>query len=109
MKIDWRAMTRGAVLAYGLTFIGGFILSLSGVPIARNHTAYQLISAYLAITGITISACMPQWDRFKDNLVVANGLWILCSSNVPLGFETFQSWAGSILGYLLYAVVGALI
>src|SRR5438067_10287880 len=105
MRINWRAVVRDAVLIYLLTFLGGFVLGFSGIRVAENPTVYRLVSSFLSVVALTISACIMKSNRLRHLFLVVVAVWIIASTNIPLGFETFSSWFGSIVYFAILALV----
>jgi hypothetical protein len=106
-RTAWRVAARDAVLLYVLTFWGGVVLGLAGFsPTPANVTLFIVVSAILLVIGFTISGFTTRYERRRYLPMVAASLWLLCSANVPLGFDSFSSWLSSLVAYLLYSALG---
>jgi hypothetical protein len=103
----WRLVGRDAALLYLLTFWGGVVLGLAGFsPTPTNVTLFIVVSAILLVIGFTISGFATRYERRRYLPMVAASLWLLCSANVPLGFDSFSAWLSSLVAYLLYSALG---
>ena len=105
MFINWRAVVRDAVLIYLLIFLGGFVLGFSGIRVAEHPTVYRLMGNFLTVVALTISACIMKSNRLRHLLLVVVAVWIIASTNIPLGFKTFASWFGSIVYFAILALL----
>lgn len=101
-----KAVARDVVIIFGLTFLSGFVVGLSG---AQGKTYLLGITAgnlLFAVVGFAISGAIAKTDRFKHLFLVALGVWLLSLTNiVPVG-ATFAQWAASSILILVAMGLG---
>jgi hypothetical protein len=108
--VNTKTIARDVLIIFGLTFLSGFIVGLSG---ALNGEMYLVAIAagnlLVSVMGFTISGALARTDRFKHLLKVALGLWFLNLVNVLFVGVTLTQWVLSIAVIFVAMGIGGLL
>jgi hypothetical protein len=111
-SIEWRAILRGVAIVYGITFVSGLVFAFTGVTPQTDHVAYPLLTLLTGAVGVAIALRVAETTRLSYFLTMGVGVWLLSSTSVLLGAESFTGWVNSsafiattvILGRLLLGI-----
>ena len=107
--IMWRAIVRGVAIVYGATFLSGLALAVIGITPQTDHVTYPLLALLTGAVGVTIALRSADIARLSYLVAIGVGVWLLSSTSVLLGAQSFTGWVSSsafigttlILGRLL--------
>lgn len=105
-----RVVARDVAIVFGLTFLGGAVIGLSGVEHgARYRLALGVANVIFSVVGFTISGAIAKTDRFEHLFQVAIGVWLLGLLNVLITSTTLIHWLLSFLIIMVAMGLGGLI
>jgi len=107
--IPWRAIVRGVAIVYGVTFVSGLVFAFNGITPQTDHVAYPLLALLTGAVGVAIALRVAETTRPSYVLAIGLGVWVLSSTSVLVGAQSFTGWVSSsafigttlILGRLL--------
>jgi hypothetical protein len=107
--ITWRAIVRGVAIVYGVTFVSGLAFAVTGITQQTDHVAYPLLALLTSAVGVAIALRVAHTTRLSYLVAIGIGVWVLSSTSVLLGAQSFTGWVSSsafigatlILGRLL--------
>jgi hypothetical protein len=107
--IKWGAIVRGVAIVYGVTFVSGLAFAVIGVTPLTDHVAYPLLALLTSAVGVAIALRVADTKRLSYLVAIGVGVWLLSSTSVLLGAQSFTGWVSSsafigatlILGRLL--------
>jgi hypothetical protein len=107
--ITWGAMVRGVAIVYGVTFVSGLAFAVIGITPQTDHVAYPLLALLTSAVGVMIALRVADTTRPSYLVAIGVGVWLLSSTGVLLGAQSFTGWVSSsafigatlILGRLL--------
>ena len=104
-KTNWFAVTRDAIIAFALTFLGGFVIGLSRPDPSFYMLAIAASNLIFLSIGFVISGCLAKNERFKHLIKVALVVWALGLINILFGVQ-FKQWIFSIIFILVSMAIG---
>lgn len=107
--ITWRAIVRGVAIVYSVTFVSGLAFAVTGITPQTDHVAYPLLALLTSAVGVAIALRVADTTRLSYLVAIGVGVWLLSSTGVLLGAQSFTGWVSSsafigatlILGRLL--------
>jgi hypothetical protein len=107
--ISWRAIVRGVAIVYSVTFVSGLAFAVTGITPLTDHVAYPLLALLTSAVGVAIALRVADTTRLSYLVAIGVGVWLLSSTSVLLGAQSFTGWVSSsafigttlILGRLL--------
>ena len=107
--IPWRAIVRGVAIVYGVTFLSGLAFAFTGITPQTDHVVYPLLALLTGAVGVAIALRVAETTRLSYLVTMGVGVWLLSSTSVLLGAQSFIGWVSSsafigttlILGRLL--------
>jgi hypothetical protein len=93
--IPWRAIVRAVAIAYGITFVSGLVLAFAGITPHTHHVAYPLLALLTGAVGVALALRAADTTRLSSLVAIGVGIWLLSSTNVLLGAQTFAGWVNS--------------
>lgn len=95
LSIQWKAVFRGVVLAYGLSFVAGLVLFVAGITTQTDPTLYPLLAFLSGAIGVAVALRVMGTTGPPQLVALGLGLWLFNLSNVLLGAQTFNGWLES--------------
>lgn len=110
--MTWRAILRGVAIVYGCTFVSGLVFAFNGITPQTDHIGYSLLALLTGAVGVAIALRVADTTRLSYLVAIGGGVWLLSSTSVLLGAQSFTGWVNSgafiattvILGRLLIGV-----
>ena len=105
-----RAIARDVAIVYGLTFLAGVVIGLSGAEFGeRYRLAVAAANIIFSIVGFAIAGTIVKVDRFHHLFQVAIGVWLLGLINVLISRTTLVQWLFSFVMIMVTMGVGGTI
>ncbi|MDR4470572.1 MAG: hypothetical protein MRJ68_20100 [Nitrospira sp.] len=102
---QWKALLRGVVLAYGISFVSGLIFFVAGLTPQTDQTLYPLLAFLSGALGVAIALRVMGTAGLFHLVMLGLGLWLINFSNVLLGTQTISGWLESS-AFLAATVIG---
>ena len=96
--VNIKAIIRDVAIVWGLTFIGGFVIGLSGGlkgDPQRGQLALVASNFFLGTVAFVISGCLAPYPRWRHLGYVALGSWLTSIINVFILHVTIGQWVAS--------------
>jgi hypothetical protein len=93
--ISWRSIIRAVAIAYGVTLVSGLALALAGITPQTHHVAYPLLALLTGSVGVALALRAADTTRLSYLLTIGAGIWLLSSTSVLLGAQSFAGWINS--------------
>jgi hypothetical protein len=101
---------RDVAIIVALTFIGGFVIGLSGAPSSpRTMLAIAASNILLGTIGFVISGCLAAGNRWRHLAYVGLGVWLAGLINVLFFGISIVVWFFSIIAVALMMGAGGAI
>jgi len=101
---NFKELSRDAFIVLGLTFLGGFIVGISGQ--GQDHLLAVAISNLIFSTlGFFIAGCLNKSNRFKHLSKVVLIVWVVSLVNLLFGITPLQ-WLSSIIFLFITMGIG---
>ncbi len=107
MGINTKALVRDAVIVFGLTFLGGFVVGFAN-PGADNTVAIALSDFIFASLGFFIAGCLTKVSRFNHLSKVVLAVWLISALNMFIGATPIQWVFGLIVLFVTMGIGGGL-
>jgi hypothetical protein len=82
-------------IAYGITFVSGLVLAFAGITPQTHHVAYPLLALLMGSVGVALALRAADTTRLSYLLAIGVGIWLLSSTSVLLGAQSFAGWVDS--------------
>jgi len=99
---------RGVAIVYGTTFLSGLVFAFVGIQPQTDQVAYPLLALLTGAVGVAIALKVAKSTRPSYLVSLGVGVWILSSSSVLLGAQSFIGWVNSSAFIALTVLVGRL-
>lgn len=96
--ISWHPIVRivrAVAIAYGVTFMSGLALALNGIAPQTHQVAYPLLALLTGSVGVALALRAADTTRLSYLLAIGAGIWLLSSTSVLLGAQSFAGWVNS--------------
>ena len=80
---------------YGVTFVSGLALAFTGITPQTDHVAYPLLALLTGAVGVAIALRVAGTTRLSYLMTMGVGVWLLSSTSVLLGAQSFIGWVSS--------------
>ena len=107
--ISWRPIVRAVAIAYGITFVSGLVLAFAGITPETHHVAYPLLALLMGSVGVAIALRAADTTRLSYLLAIGVGIWLLSSTSVLLGAQSFAGWINSSVFIGITLLLGRLL
>jgi len=108
--VNIKTVIRDVLIIFGLTYLSGFVIGLSGAAQGQNFlTAIAIGNIIFSIVGFTISGALARINRFKHLVHVAIGVWLMGLNNIFLVGTSLKTWALSLIFIVITMVIGWLL
>jgi len=107
--IQWREIIQGVAIVYGVTFASGLLLALNGITPQTNHIAFPLLALLTGAVGVAIALRVAETTRLSYLVALGLGVWLLSSTSILLGAQTFTAWLDSSLFTATTVILGRLL
>jgi hypothetical protein len=95
LTIQWRALARAVAIAYFTTFVSGLVLAFAGITPQTHHVGYPLLALITGAVGVALALRAADTSRLSYLLAIGVGVWLLSSTSVLLGAQSFLEWINS--------------
>jgi hypothetical protein len=107
--IPWRAIARAVAIAYGITFVSGLVLAFAGITPQTHHVAYPLLALLTGAVGVALALWVAGSTRLSCLVAIGVGIWLLSSTSVLLGAQSFAGWVNSSVFIGITLLLGRLL
>ena len=109
LSIQWRAILRAVAIAYGTTFVSGLVLAWAGIAPQTHHVGYLLLALFTGAVGVALALRAASTSRLSYLLAIGVGVWLLNSTSVLLGAQSFAGWIESSVFTGITLILGRLL
>jgi hypothetical protein len=107
-SISWRAILRGVAIVYGTTFLSGLAFAFTGITPQTAQVLYPLLALLMGAVGVAIALRVAKSTRLSYLVAVGVGVWLLSSTSVLLGAQSFTGWVTSSAFIAATVILGRL-
>ena len=107
--IPWRAIGRAVAIAYGITFVSGLMLAFAGITPQTHPVAYPLLALFTGAVGVALALWVADTTRVSCLVAIGVGIWLLSSTSVLLGAQSFTGWVTSSVFIGITLLLGRLL
>jgi hypothetical protein len=94
---------------YGTTFLSGLVFAFMGMQPQTDQVLYPLLALLTGAVGVALALKVAQSTRPTYLVSVGVGVWLLSSTSVLLGAQSFTGWVNSSAFIALTILVGRLL
>jgi hypothetical protein len=109
LTIQWRALARAVAIAYCTTFVSGLVLAFVGITPQTHHVGYPLLALITGAVGVAFALRAADTARLSYLLAIGVGVWLLSSTSVLLGAQSFLEWVNSSVFIGITLILGRLL
>lgn len=108
-SLPWRAIVRGVIITYGLTFMAGVVLAVAGITPQIDPAWYPFFA--LLVGGISVAVALRVIHTTRPVCLVAIGvgIWLLSMTSVFIGAQSFMGWVESSASITATVLLGRLL
>jgi hypothetical protein len=107
--ISWRAIVRAVAVAYGTTFVSGLVFAFAGITPQTDHVVYPLLALLTSALGVALALRVADTARLSVLVAIGVGIWLLSSTSVSLGAQSFAGWVNSSVFIGITLILGRLL
>jgi hypothetical protein len=107
--VPWRAITRGVLVVYGVTFLSALLFALNGITPQTDRVAYPLLAFLTGAIGVAVALRVANTTHFTDVAILGVGIWLLNVTSVLIGAQSFAGWLESSLFVCATLILGRLL
>lgn len=96
-------------IAYGITFVSGLMLAFAGITPQTHPVAYPLLALFTGAVGVALALWVADTTRVLCLVAIGVGIWLLGSTSVLLGAQSFTGWVTSSVFIGLTLLLGRLL
>jgi len=100
---------RAVTVAYGTTFVSGLALALAGITPQTHHVGYPLLALFTGAVGVALALRVADTSRLSYLLAIGVGIWLLNSTSILLGAQSFAGWIDSSVFTGITLILGRLL
>ncbi len=100
---------RGVAIVYGITFVSGLVFAFTGITPQTDHIAYPLLALLTGAVGVAIALRAADTTRLSYLVAIGVGVWLLSSTSVLLGAQSFTGWVTSSAFIAATVILGRLL
>ena len=100
---------RGVAIVYGITFLSGLVLALSGITPQTDHITYPLLALLMGAVGVAIALRIAGTTRVSYLVALGVGVWLLSVTSVLIGAQSVTGWLESSLFITTTVILGRLL
>src|SRR5262247_492551 len=108
-RFSWSAIIRGVAIVYGTTFLSGLAFAFIGIQPQTDQLVYPLLALLTGAVGVALALKVAQSKRPSYLVSLGVGVWLLSSTSVLLGAQSFTGWVNSSAFIALTVLVGRLL
>lgn len=108
-RISWNAIARGVAIVYGTNFISGLVFAFMGMQPQTDQVVYPLLALLTGAVGVAFALRVVKSTRPSYLVWLGVGVWLLSSTSVLLGAQSFTGWVNSSAFIALTVLVGRLL
>ena len=107
--IPWEAIVRAVAIAYGVTFVSGLVLASFGITPQTHPVAYHLLALLTGAVGVALALRVADTTQISCLVAIGVGIWLLSSTSVLLGAQSFAGWVNSSVFIGITLLLGRLL
>ncbi|HXV67567.1 MAG TPA: hypothetical protein VD738_01485 [Nitrospira sp.] len=107
--MPWRAIARGVVIVYGITFLSALLLAFNGVTPETDRIAYPLLALLTGGIGVAIALRVTGAMQLAHMALLGVGVWLFNFTSVMIGAQSFTAWLESSLFIFTTLILGRLL
>jgi hypothetical protein len=96
-------------VAYGSTFVSGLVLAFAGITPEAHPVAYPLLALFTGAVGVALALWVADTTRLSCLVAIGVGVWLLSSTGVLLGAQSFTGWVTSSVFIGITLLLGRLL
>jgi hypothetical protein len=96
-------------VAYGSTFVSGLVLAFAGIMPQTHPVAYPLLALFTGAVGVALALWVADTTRLSCLVAIGVGVWLLSSTGVLLGAQSFTGWVTSSVFIGITLLLGRLL
>lgn len=100
---------RAVATAYGITFVSGLMLAFAGITPQTHHVAYPLLALLTSAVGVALALRVADSTRLLYLVAIGLSIWLLSSTSVLLGAQSFAGWIDSSVFIGITLILGRLL
>ena len=108
-SIGWRAILRGVAIVYGTTFLSGLAFAFAGITPQTHPVAYPLLALFTGAVGVALALRVADTTQLSCLVAIGVGIWLLSSTSVLLGAQSFAGWVNSSVFIGITLLMGRLL
>ena len=94
---------------YGITFVSGLVFAFTEITPQTNQVLYPLLALLMGAVGVAIALRVADTTRLLYLVAIGVGVWLLSSSSVWLGAQSFTGWVTSSAFIAAMVILGRLL
>jgi len=107
--LAWRAVVRGVIIVYGMTFMAGLVLAALEITPQSEPGLYPLIALLVGAIAVAVALRMTDTTRPAGLVAMGIGIWLLSVTSVLVGAQSLAGWGGSSLSIAAMMLLGRLL
>jgi hypothetical protein len=107
--IPWLAIVRAVAMAYGIIFVSGLVLAFAGITPQTHQVTYPLLALLTSAVGVALALRVANTTRLSCLVAIGVGLWLLSSTSVLIGAQSFAGWVNSSVFIGITLLLGRLL
>ena len=100
---------RAVATAYGTTFLSGLVFAFAGITPQTHHMTYPLLALLTSAVGVALALRVADTTRLSYLMAIGLGIWLLSSTSVLLGAQSFGGWLDSSVFIGITLILGRLL
>lgn len=100
------ALLRSVLLVYGITFLAGVLFAFQGITPTTDRALYPLLALLAQGVGVALALRLAKTTALSYLVALTVGIWLLSSTSVWLGAQSFLAWFDSLTFIAATVVVG---
>ncbi len=100
------ALLISVLLVYGITFLAGVLFAFQGITPTTDRALYPLLALLAQGLGVALALRLAKTTALSYLLALTVGIWLLSSTSVWLGAQSFLAWCESLVFIAATVAVG---
>jgi hypothetical protein len=85
------------------------VLAFAGITPQTDHVAYPLLALLTSAVGVALALRVADTARLSVLVAIGVGIWLLSSTSVLLGAQSFAGWVNSSVFIGITLILGRLL
>lgn len=107
--LPWRAIGRGVLVVYGISFLAGLLLAAIGFTPQSEPGLYPLLALLVGAIAVAVALRVTDTSRPASLVAIGIGIWLLSLTSVLVGAQSLAGWFGSSLSIAATMLLGRLL